>query len=91
VARAGGRLHDIFDAKGDKNVAWVWCPSALGFKSAAASWYPGDTYGAFVCYDVKRTALSTGRLLYDFRIDTYTTALASFKALAKDPYFNPKH
>jgi len=159
------RIHTMFDNAGVKNVAWVWCPSAFGFKNAAALWYPGDPYvdwvcadgynwaptkpgapwvgfgdifgpainfamvhnkpmmigevaalerkagdkaawinqtrtalenqytdvRAFVWYDVKHTALSTGKLMYDFRIDTSASAFSAFKALANDPYFNPKH
>jgi Glycosyl hydrolase family 26 len=45
-------LHRLFDAAGARNVAWVWCPTALAFAGgAAAAWYPGDRYVDWICAD----------------------------------------
>ena len=41
-------VHDLFDAAGATNVAWVWTPSAQSLPdtpgNAMTAYYPGDTY-----------------------------------------------
>jgi len=45
-------VHDIFDAEGATNVAWVWCPLATGFLDRRAqAYYPGDDQVDWVCAD----------------------------------------
>lgn len=44
-------IHDMFVAKGVKNVTWVWCPDANGATSALGELYPGDSYIDWVCID----------------------------------------
>lgn len=45
-------IHAIFEAAGATKVAWVWCPTASGFRSGVApSFYPGARYVDWVCAD----------------------------------------
>ncbi len=46
------RVHQIFAEEGVTNAAWVWCPTAWGFKSGAAQgYYPGDDVVDWICAD----------------------------------------
>lgn len=46
------RIHTIFQDEGASNAVFVWCPTAWGFTSdAATEWYPGDAYVDWVCAD----------------------------------------
>jgi hypothetical protein len=46
------RIHDTFTQRGATNVAWVWCPTAYGFKTGRAqTYYPGDAYVDWTCAD----------------------------------------
>ena len=47
-------VHNIFNAEGASNVAWVWCPNAWAFDvnaQNAAQWYPGDASVDWICAD----------------------------------------
>ncbi len=52
-------IHDLFAEAGADNVLWVWCPNApfdtmtnsLGDWNDAASYYPGDDYVDWLCFD----------------------------------------
>jgi hypothetical protein len=46
------RIHNTFTQRGATNVAWVWCPTAYGFKTGRAqTFYPGDAYVDWLCAD----------------------------------------
>ena len=48
-------IHDLFDAEGATNVAWVWTPSSASLPDTAwnamTAYYPGDTYVDWVGED----------------------------------------
>jgi hypothetical protein len=52
-------VHDFFKEQGADNVLWVWCPNApfegmeqsLGPWNRAATYYPGDDYVDWLCFD----------------------------------------
>ena len=44
-------LRQLFKAEAADNVAWVWCPTAAGFGSSAAGYYPGDDQVDWICAD----------------------------------------
>jgi len=45
-------VRGIFDKEGADNVAWVWCPTAFGFrKNTAQPFYPGDDQVDWICAD----------------------------------------
>ena len=52
-------MHDLFSEHGAENVLWVWCPNApfevmehsLGPWNNVASYYPGDDYVDWLCFD----------------------------------------
>jgi hypothetical protein len=49
---AWDHIRAIFAAEGVHNVAWVWCPTAVGFANGrAAAFYPGDRQVDWVCAD----------------------------------------
>jgi hypothetical protein len=45
-------VRDIFAREGATNASWVWCPTAEGFASDAADFYPGDDQVDWTCVDV---------------------------------------
>jgi beta-mannanase len=47
-------VHNIFAAEGATNVSFVWCPNDIdvsGNAPAMSSYYPGDTYVDWTCFD----------------------------------------
>jgi len=47
-------VHQIFDAEGARNVAWIWCPNAWAWDVSvqnAVKWYPGDDVVDWICSD----------------------------------------
>ncbi len=42
-------VRAIFAAEGVANVAWVWCPTAVGFGGSVPSFYPGDDQVDWIC------------------------------------------
>jgi Glycosyl hydrolase family 26 len=46
------RIHGIFRATGATNAAFVWCPTAWGWRDGTAvQYYPGDAYVDWICAD----------------------------------------
>lgn len=48
-------IHDLFVANGATNAVWTWCPNNASVPNeawnTAVSYYPGDTYVDWACYD----------------------------------------
>jgi beta-mannanase len=48
-------IHDLFVANGATNAVWTWCPNNASVPNeawnTAISYYPGDTYVDWACYD----------------------------------------
>jgi hypothetical protein len=50
--KAWDHIRSIFAQEHVTNVAWVWCPTALGFATGtAAAYYPGNNEVDWVCAD----------------------------------------
>lgn len=50
--KAWDHIRSIFAQEHVRNVAWVWCPTALGFATGkAAAYYPGNNEVDWVCAD----------------------------------------
>lgn len=50
---AWDHFRAIFAAQRVSNVAWTWCPTALGFDDGSAqAYYPGDRQVDWICADV---------------------------------------
>jgi hypothetical protein len=53
---AWNHIRAIFARENVTNVAWTWCPTAVGFvRGEAAKYYPGDGAVDWVCADVYPT------------------------------------
>lgn len=72
-------IRTLFDERGADQVAWVWCPNAMGFETGEAPrWYPGDDSVDWLCADgynlsgAQPGAASRG--LYDLFRDFYAWA-----------------
>lgn len=70
-------IRQIFRQNQVNNVAWVWCPTAKGFrgKDHAAAYYPGDDQVDWLCADVYP------ELGYDYR--DFSESAAAFLGWAK--------
>jgi beta-mannanase len=77
---AWDHIRAIFAQQQVRNVAWVWCPTALGFKKGTAqAYYPGNNEVDWVCADAY-----PGRGAYRSLADT-TTAFRAWAAQHRKP------
>ncbi len=62
-------IRAVFAQEGVHNAAWVWCPTAVGFKvGRAAAYYPGDDQVDWTCVDAYpgKTLIPMSTLLAPF-------------------------
>ena len=53
---AWDHVRQIFAEVGPTNIAWTWCPTAVGFDlGRAAAYYPGDDHVDWICADIYPT------------------------------------
>lgn len=82
------RLHKLFAAVGATNVEWIWCMTAMDFKTGdAKKWYPGDAYVDWVAtdgyswYPVKQTKSDKWRTFSEIFSAFYSVASKMGKPL----------